>query len=329
MNVTCRTHNRFTRTGLLLFAGTLLAAPFDKTTPPWPQLSTSRGPIKSGGKIKEAVQGSIDMLLTDMPMTDGELQQVRERRGVRLLHIATAVTGVVPCYNLAGLEVPLNFSSDILAGIFRGEICKWNDPAILALNSSVHLPHTDIVIIGHAMEDGSTYAFTDFLSKTNENWRLSIGRVRSIIGVHPRLLAEHSEDIAELVKRTPNSVSFTEAWAAKQRSLQIARVRNHSGRFVDATPASLVAAAETASSRIRDDFRTSITDMVGIGDYPIASFTWVVIPETYGDSEKSAVVLAFLKWVLTEGQGATESMNLAPLPRVIAEREINAIDSLH
>jgi hypothetical protein len=192
--------------GVLALLISLDASPFDKTPPQWPQLSTSHGPIKSGGTIKEAIQGSIDLLLTDMPMTDAELQQVHDMRGVRLLHVATAVTAVVPCYNLSGLKAPLNFSADTLAAIFLGKITKWNDPAILALNPSSHLPAADIIVIGHAMEDGSTYAWTDFLSKTNTDWRRSIGRVRSLVALPALARAQTSEDLAELVKHTPNSI---------------------------------------------------------------------------------------------------------------------------
>jgi phosphate transport system substrate-binding protein len=314
--------------GVLALLISLDASPFDKTPPQWPQLSTSHGPIKSGGTIKEAIQGSIDLLLTDMPMTDAELQQVHDMRGVRLLHVATAVTAVVPCYNLGGLKAPLNFSADTLAAIFLGKITKWNDPAILALNPSAHLPAADIIVIGHAMEDGSTYAWTDFLSKTNTDWRRSIGRVRSLVALPALARGQTSEDLAELVKHTPNSISYTELWAAKGQDIQIGRVKNRSGNCIDPSPASVAAAALTASPEIRDDFRASITDTKGPHDYPIASFTWIVIPNNFGDSEKRAVVISFLKWVLSEGQDSPESMNLGRLPRSVADGEIHLIDSL-
>jgi phosphate transport system substrate-binding protein len=323
-----RPHRRsFARLGLLFLTSSIVASPFDKTPPQWPQLSTSHGPIKSGGTIKEAVQGSIDLLLTDMPMTDAEVQQVRETRGVRLVHIATAVTAVVPCYNLAGLPAPLNFSPDVLGSIFLGKIRRWNDPAIVALNPSAQLPSADIVIVGHALEDGSTYALTDFLSKTNEGWQRLIGRVRSLPGLHAHLRGQGAEDIGALVRRTPGSISFTELWAAKKQNNQIGRVRNRSGRCVDASPASMAAAAETQSPSIREDFRTSITNTSGRDDYPIASFTWIVLPDNYGDSEKTAVVRSFVKWVLTEGQDSSEPMHLGRLPRTIADREVHLIDS--
>jgi phosphate transport system substrate-binding protein len=310
--------------GALAILISLHASPFDKTPP----LSTNHGPIKSGGTIKEAIQGSIDMFLTDMPMTDAELHQVQNARGIRLLHIATAVTAVVPCYNVAALKEPLNFSADTLAAIFLGKITKWNDPAIRVLNPSSPLPATGIIIIGHAVEDGSTYALTDFLTKTNADWRRSVGRARSLAALPALASGEDAERIVELVKRTPNSIGYMELWVAKGQDLQIGRVKNRAGLFVDASPASASAAAFTASSEIHDDFRASLTDASGPHDYPIASFTWIVIPNIFEDSEKQATVISFLKWALTDGQRSPESMHLGRLPTPVVEREIHLIEAL-
>lgn len=305
------------------------ALPFDTTKPQWPQLSTSHGPVKSGGTIKEEIQGSIDLLLTDMPMTDDELRQARNARGVNLLHVATAVTGVVPCYNIEGTKEPLNFSASVLAGIFLGKITKWNDPAITGLNPTAHLPATEITLVGHAQEDGSTYAWTDFLSKTSPEWKRSVGRVRSLFGQPVLLRGRTQEEVADLVKRTPNSMSYVELWAAEDSATQFGRIKNRSGRCIGASPASTTAAARTASTGIVNDFRASITDTTGSEDYPVASFTWVVIPDRFGDSEKRSVVLSFLKFVLTDGQASPESEHLGRLPRSVADRELQMLSSVN
>ena len=311
--------------GFVLLEG-MASFAFDKTKPQWPQLSTSHGPIKPAETIKDEVNGDADFLLTDMPLTDAEMQQAGAH-GVRLLHIATAVTAVVPCYNLR-VNKPLNFTSEVLAAIFLGKIKKWNDPAIIVLNPGVHLPAVDIVVIGHALEDGSTYAFTDFLSKTSSDWRRSVGRVRVIAG--PPVLARGGtqDDLAELIRKTPNSISYLELWVAKLDTLQFGRVKNRSSRYIDASPTSANAAAETVSPQIRDDFRTSITDASGTEDYPIASFTWAVIPDKFQDSEKRTVLVSFLKWVLTDGQNSTESMQFGRVPRSISAREIDLLDAV-
>lgn len=314
--------------GILGLATVPGALPNDKTKLPWPQLSTSHGPIKSGGEISEEIKGSIDILLTDMPLTDDELKQARELRGVNLLHVATAVTGIVPCYNLDGIKEPINFSPAVLAAIFLGKITKWSDPAIVALNPSSHLPASEIVLVGHGQEDGSTYAWTDYLSKTSAAWRRSVGKVRSLLDLPILLRASTQEETADLVKRTPNSLSYVELWAAKGNGTPFGRIRNHVGRYIAASSESTAAAAQTASRAIGNDFRASITDTTGSDDYPIASFTWVVIPDKFEDDEKRAVVLSFLRFLLTDGQSSPEAMNLGRLPRTIADREIQMLSSV-
>lgn len=317
------------RAGWVLLCAATVAAPFDKTPPGWPSGLTNRQLITSGRSIQQALEGTVDLLLTDMPMTDAELSQVQDRRGVHLIHIATAVTAVVPCYNLAGIREPLNFSADVLARIFEGKISKWNDPAITAMNPDAHLTPRNIVVVGHAVEDGSTYTLTDFLSKATKQWKESMGPVRSLVDAHAVVSAERAEDIPQLVKQTPDSISFTELWAAKQQNIQIGRVRNSSGRYIEAGRASMAAAAQTAAHQIHTDFRASITNTHGPYDYPLASFTWVVIPDSFGDPGKSDEVVSFLKWILTDGQASSALVNLAPLPRTIADRELTILASLH
>ncbi len=175
-------------------------------------------------------------------MTDDELRQAHELRGVNLLHVATAVTGIVPCYNIESIKEPLNFSPATLSAMFLGRITKWNDPAIVALNPSSRLPSSEIIIIGHAQEDGSTYAWTDFLSKTSVDWQRSVGKVRSLFARPVLLRGQTQEDVADLVKRTPNSIGYVELWAAKGSGTQCGRVKNRSGRYIGASAASIAAA---------------------------------------------------------------------------------------
>jgi phosphate transport system substrate-binding protein len=264
-----------------------------------------------------------------MPMTDDELRQARELRGVNLLHVATAVTGIVPCYSVEGLKEPINFSGAVLSAIFLGRITRWNDPAILALNPTSHLPAAEIILVGHAQEDGSTYAWTDFLTKTSPEWQRAVGRVRWLFNRPALLRGQTQEEIADLVKRTPNSLSYVALWAAKGSSTQFGRIRNLSGSYIPASPTSTTAAAQTASAAIGDDFRASITNTAGSDDYPVASFTWVVIPDKFGDSEKRTVVVSFLKFVLTDGQASPEPMYLGRLPRTVADREIQMLSSVN
>jgi phosphate transport system substrate-binding protein len=196
------------------------------------------------------------------------------------------------------------------------------------LNPSAHLPADDIIVVGHAGEDGSTYVWTDFLSKTNTDWQRSVGRVRSLVTSPALARAQTAQALAELIKHTPNSITYTELSATKGLNVQIGRVKNRSGNCIEPSSASVAAAALTASPEIRDDFRASITDTSGPRDYPIASFTWIVIPDKFGDSAKQSRVISLLKWVLTDGQSSPDSMSLGRLPRSVAEREIRLIESL-
>lgn len=301
----------------------------DETLLPWrPSLPTQRGPLKSGGAIDEEIKGSIDVLFTDMPLTDSELDRARQVRGSRLLHFATGVTAVVPSYNVAGLQEPLRFSSEILAAIFLGTITQWNDPAIVAMNPGAPLPAEQIRVIGHAKADGSTYTWTDFLAKTNADWRQLVGRVRSLARFPAFARGETESDLAKLVKQTPNSITYTEFWASEKFDIPIGRVRNKSGHDIEPSADSIAAAALTASPTIQDDFRESITDASGPGDYPIASFTWIVIPDKFSDSEKRSAVTSLMKWILTQGQDSAHGAGMARLPADIAKREIQIIESV-
>jgi len=262
-------------------------------------------------------------------MGDDELRQVYKAQGVNLIHIATAVTAAVPCYNLSGIGTPLKFSADTLSGIFLGRIRKWNDPALAALNPTIKLPDSDIVVICHTGEDGSTYAWSDFLSRTNLEWRNTVGNVRALSKPAVLERGKSEDDVATLISQTPNSISYVELWSAKNHKVQIGRVRNRSGRYVEASTDSISAAAMTAVSDMLTDIRTSITDTTGSGDYPISVLTWIVVPAAAPHSESRSLVLSFLKWILTEGQGAPAATFYGRLPQSVIARELHVVESLH
>lgn len=192
--------------GLAISGMAGLVVGFDTPKAQWPKLFTNQGePVKVAESIQESIRGSVDLLVTGIPMTDGELRQVYKVRGVRLLHIATAVTAAVPCFHIDGIDRPLNFSAETLSGIFLGNITNWNDPALAAQNPDVKLPSAGIVVIGHAGEDGSTYAWSDFLSNANREWRESVGNVRTLSKPSVPVRGKSEDDVAVLVWQTPNS----------------------------------------------------------------------------------------------------------------------------
>lgn len=313
--------------GMAGLAGTI--AGFDTPKNQWPQLFTSHGqPLNITGSIQEAIQGAIDFLITGIPMDDDELRQVYKARGVNLIHVATAITAAVPCYNVKGIDAPLSFSADALSGIFLGRIRKWNDPALTALNPGIKLPDAEIIVIGHMGEDGSTYAWNDFLSKTNREWRNTIGNARALLKPAALARGESEDEVAVLVGRTPNSFGYVELWSAKNHKIQIGRVRNRSGRYVEPSTESLSAAAMTATPEILRDVRSSITNTSGPGDYPISILTWIVVPDAVPDSERRSLVLSFLRWILTEGQRTPASTFHGRLPHTVITRELHVIESL-
>jgi len=270
--------------------------------------------IGSGGGIRQVTAGTVDFGATDGPMTDEQLAQAK----VKILHVPTVIGAVVPTYNVEGVTEPLRFTPAALAGIFLGTITKWNDPAIAKSNPGVRLPSADILVVHRSDGSGTTYVWTDYLSKVSEAWKGKVGRNTSVnwpVG----LGGKGNEGVAGLVKQTPNSVGYVELIYAVQNRLPYGLVQNASGEFVKADLPSVTAAAGAFAKAMPADFRVSITNPPGRGAYPIASFTWLLVPASPPDPRKGRVIVDFLKWMLTDGQKMTEALSYAPLPRGVVE----------
>jgi len=270
--------------------------------------------IGSGGGIRQVTAGTVDFGATDGPMTDEQLAQAK----VKILHVPTVIGAVVPTYNVEGVTEPLRFTPAALAGIFLGTITKWNDPAIAKSNPGVRLPSADILVVHRSDGSGTTYVWTDYLSKVSETWKTKVGRNTSVnwpVG----LGGKGNEGVAGLVKQTPDSVGYVELIYAVQNKLPYGLVQNASGEFVKADLPSVTAAAGAFAKAMPADFRVSITNPPGRGAYPIASFTWLLVPASPADPRKGRVIVDFLKWMLTDGQKMTEALSYAPLPRDVVE----------
>jgi phosphate transport system substrate-binding protein len=225
---------------------------------------------------------------------------------------------------LPGLSAELNFTPDALAGIFLGKITKWNDPAITSANPGVKLPSDDIVVVHRSDGSGTTYIWTDYLSKISPEWQSKVGKATSVnwpVG----LGGKGNEGVAGLLEQTPDSVGYIELIYAIQNKIAYGRVKNSSGAFVKADLASVSAAAAAASKFIPDDFRVSITNPEGKAAYPIASFTWLLIPSKFSDAGKRDAVKDFLKWMMTDGQQYCEGLSYAKLPKEVVAKEMKAI----
>jgi phosphate transport system substrate-binding protein len=276
--------------------------------------------VGSGAGIRQVLEGTVDFGASDGPMSDEQLAQAK----VKILHFPTVLGAALPTYNIPGVAQELNFTQQALAGIFLGKTTKWNDPVIASANPGVNLPAEDIVVIHRSDGSGTTYIWTDFLSKVSEEWKTRVGRGTSVnwpVG----LGGKGNEGVAGLIKQTPYSIGYVELIYAIQNNISYGRVQNAASKFVKADLASVSAAAAGAAQTMPDDFRVSITNPPGESAYPISSFTWLLIPEKITDPAKRDAIKGFLQWMLTDGQNYTEGLSYGRLPRAIEAREMKAI----
>ena len=276
--------------------------------------------IGSGGGIRQLLDKTVDFGASDGPMNDDQLKQA----SVPILHFPTVLGAAVLSYNVPGVQTDLNFTPEALSGIFLGKVTKWNDPSIASANSGVKLPGDDIVLVHRSDGSGTTYIWTDYLSKVSPEWQTKVGKGTSVnwpVG----LGGKGNEGVSALIQQTPGSLGYVELIYAVQNKMSYGKVKNSSGAFVKADLASVSAAAAAAAKFIPDDFRVSITNPEGKEAYPIASFTWLLIPSKFADAAKRDVVKDFLKWALTDGQQYAEALSYAKLPKEIVAKEMKAI----
>jgi phosphate transport system substrate-binding protein len=286
-----------------------------------PNVEINYQSIGSGGGIRQLQSGTVDFGASDGPMSDDQLAQSK----FKILHFPTVLGAVVPTYNIAGVTGDLNFTQKALAGIYLGSITKWNDPEIAKANPGVNLPGADIVVVHRSDGSGTSYIFTDFLSKVSDDWKNKVGKANTSVNWPVGLGGKGNEGVTGLVKQTPNSIGYIELIYAVQNKIPYGNVQNAAGKFVKADLASVTAAAAADVKSIPDDFRVSITNAAGPKVYPIASFTWLLIPAQIQDAAKRDAIKDFLKWMLTEGQKYNEGLTYAQLPKEVIVRETKAI----
>lgn len=280
--------------------------------------------LGSGAGIHQLIAGTVDFGASDGPMTDEQLAQCKGK----VLHIPTVLGAVVPAYNVPGVKGEIKFTPELLAGIFMGKINNWSDPAIAKVNPGVKFPNQSIVVVHRSDGSGTTYIFTDYLSKVSPEWSASVGKGTSVkwpIG----LGGKGNEGVAGTVRQIGGSIGYVELIYAVQNNITYGSVRNKSGNFVKATLESTTAAAASASARMPSDYRVSITNPDGRNAYPIASFTWLLIPQQSRDARKGKVLHDFLEWMLRDGQRETSSLTYAPLPKEVVQKLQATISTVH
>jgi phosphate transport system substrate-binding protein len=279
--------------------------------------------IGSSGGIKNLTSQTVDFGASDAPMTDAALAAAPGK----ILHIPIVAGGVAIIYNLPG-DPKLKLDGDTLAGIYLGNITKWNDPKIAALNPGVNLPDVQVVTVHRSDGSGTSFIFTDYLSAVNPAWADSVGKGTAVkwpMGIGA-LAAKGSEGVAGQVKQVPGGIGYAELAYADQNKIPYADIKNSSGNFISPAPDSVSAALATA--KIPEDFRFSMVNAPGDKAYPISGASWVLVYQHQKKAESGQKLVAFLKWTITEGQKLSPSLDYAPLPDEVQQRELKLLDTI-
>jgi phosphate transport system substrate-binding protein len=288
-----------------------------------PDVQINYQSLGSGAGIRQLLNGTVDFGASDGPMTDEQLKEAK----TKILHIPTVLGAVVPAYNVQGISGEIKFTSEALAGVFLGKIQNWNDPAIAQSNPGIKFPNQSIIVVHRSDGSGTTYIFTDYLSKVSKEWESTVGK-----GASPKwpigLGGKGNEGVAGQIRQLQGSIGYIELIYAVENKITYGSVKNGAGNFVKASLDGVTEAAASVKS-MPADFRVSITNAPGKTAYPISSFTWLLIPEQSKDPKKGKIIADFLDWMVTDGQKMTSQLSYAPLPTSVAEKVKTAIKQIH
>lgn len=276
--------------------------------------------IGSGGGIKQITEQTVDFGASDGPLTD---EQLKAAPG-HLMHFPTVMGAVVVTYNIEGVSTSLKFTPDAITGIYLGRITKWNDPALAGPNPGVPLPNQDSLVVHRSDGSGTTYIFTDYLSKVSPEWGKKVGEGTSVnwpVG----LGGKGNEGVTGLVKQSPNSIGYVELIYALSNKLPFGDVKNQAGIFVTPSLESVTAAAAGYANQMPDDFRVVISNAPGADAYPISGMTWLLVYEKQKDAEKGKKLVQFINWMLHDGQKFAADLQYAPLPQAVVAKEVQAL----
>jgi phosphate transport system substrate-binding protein len=293
---------------------------FDEYAKVDPSVRFNYQSIGSGGGQKQILAQTVDFGASDGPMSDDNLA----RAPGKLLHIPTVAGADVVAYNLPGNPL-LKLDGDSIAGIFLGHIKKWNDPKLTALNPGIPLPDRQIVVVHRSDGSGTTYIWTDYLSKVSPEWKTKVGTNTSV-NWPTGLGGKGNEGVAGQIKQTPGALGYVELIYAVQNKMAFADVKNAAGVVVKPSLESITAALATAT--IPDDFRFSITNAPGKDAYPIAGATWLLVYQEQKDATKGRKLVEFLKWAVNSGEQMAKDLQYAPLPDSVQERVLKRIDEI-
>ena len=279
--------------------------------------------IGSGGGIRQLSNQTVFFGATDGPMTAEQIAAA----GRKIVHLPTVLGAVVPVYNIPGVDAELKFTGPLLADIFLGKVTRWNDPALAQLNPGVSLPGTEITVVHRSDGSGTSYIFADYLAKVSPEWKAKVG-VATSVNWPAGVGGKGNEGVAGLVRQSPGSIGYVELIYALQNKIDYGTVKNLDGNFVRASLESVTAAAAATEGKMPADFRVSITNAPGKDAYPIASFTWILLPESPKDKNKGKMMVDFMRWALADGQKQAAALGYAPLPASVVQLELAALNRI-
>jgi len=287
-----------------------------------PRVEINYQAVGSGGGIRDLVEGMVDFGATDVPMSDAQLSQAK----TPIVQIPTVLGAIVPIYNIAGVSREVMFTPEVLAGIYLGRITSWSDPAIVNVNRGLNFPDLPIVVIHRTEGNAATFVFTDYLSKVSPEWKEKAGKGSSVnwpVG----LGGKGNEGVAGLIRQTPGAIGYADFLYTEQNRMTFGGVRNAAGNFVKASLRSVTEAAASVAE-LPPNTGISITNAPGKDAYPIASFTWFLVPQRQQDRAKAQDLVTFLRWTTIEGRRQAENLGYAPLPDKITAQVLKLIAQL-
>lgn len=287
-----------------------------------PEIEINYQSIGSGGGIKQVTSGLVDFGASDMPMTDQALAESK----IKLVHVPTVLGAVVPIYHINGVNAELKFSPDVLADIYLGKITSWNDPRLAKDNPGVALPNENINVVHRSEGSGTTFIFTDYLSKVSKDWANGPGRAQ-VVNWPKGIGAKGNEAVAGMVRQLNGTIGYVELIYALQNKIPFGYLKNAAGNWVKASIEGVTEAAASVK-QMPSDYRVSITNAPGANAYPISSFTWLLVPAQAQDASKAKVIKDFLTWMLDQGESETSSLFYAPLPKAVSDKVRNTVGTL-
>jgi len=288
-----------------------------------PDIEINYQSIGSGGGIKQVIAGTVDWGASDAPLTDEQMRLADSAHGP-LIHIPETLGAVVIAYNIPGVTGTLKFDGQTIANIYLGKITTWNDESIKKLNPNVDLPNTQIVVVHRADGSGTTYIFSDYLSKVSPEWKDKVGKSTSLnwpVGIG----GKGNEGVSGQVSRTPGAIGYVELIYALQNNISFADLENAAGVYVHPSIDGVTEALANAAKTLPEDLRFSITNAAGKDSYPISSATWLLVYKNQTDPVKGKAVVEFMKWAVTEGQQFSAALDYAPLPKNIQKLDVEKL----